>query len=74
MYQVASHHFGRKVIKTGPMSGCLGFEEHEWRGLGFSRSKQKAIALANSASCRATVVIAYTATVVYDNGKPPGPR
>ena len=74
MYQVSAHHYGRGIIRNGPMSGCMGFQEHEWRGIGSSRSKAKAIGMAQAHPTRATVVVMGTSTVVFDNLKSPAPR
>lgn len=74
MYEVAEHRFGRATVKSGPMSGCRGFEEHKWTGIAVVRSKAVAVELANASPIHATVVKRFTADVIYDNGKPPGER
>ena len=75
MYQVSMHRTGKNATRspngdiweTGggyPMWECF------WQG----RKKADAIAAADACPIHATVVIAYTAHVEYDNGKEPGSR
>ena len=75
MYQVAQHRTGRngtrspngQVWETG---GGFAAWECFWQG----RRKADAIKAAADCPMHATVVVAYTADVVFDNGKEPGSR
>jgi hypothetical protein len=73
MYEVAIHHYGRKLItRDGPAQGLLEWPAHCWgritaRPIGLARAK----ALADAQITHATVQPWMSADVVYDNGKPP---
>lgn len=72
LHEVFIHGHGRKVIRRGPMEGCLDFPSHKWtrinkRLLGL----KKATELANNQSCHSVVVLAYSVRKVFDNGKQP---
>lgn len=71
MYDVATHHFGRKTAKGGWQ---VSFEEHEHRHIQRCRRKAEAIAVADAQTVRATVYDWRTLETVYDNGKPSGDR
>lgn len=73
MYHVTKHTFGRAMIRSGPMSGCMGFEEHKWLGVGSSRKKAEAIRMADECPIHAVVHDSRFVNI-HDNGKPPGPR
>ncbi len=73
MYYVWVHLFGRKVISTGPMSGCYGLMGHEHKCDQKYRKKADAIAAADAVGCRAVVYKGQTERI-YDNGKEPGAR
>ena len=71
-YEVHINGYGRPIIKAGPMAGCGGFEQGEWkkitsRPIGIKRAK----AIADEQSCRAVVTEWESSGVVYDNGKDP---
>lgn len=75
MYQVAMHRTGKNATRSP--NGDIwetghGFSPWEtfWQG----RRKAEAIAAADACPIHATVVVAYTAHVVHDNGKEPGSR
>jgi hypothetical protein len=73
MYDVFKHYYGRPVVQRGPMSGCVDFPQHRHekvnaRPVGLKRAQ----ALADDCDCRAQVVEANTATVVYRNTRAPG--
>jgi len=73
MYEVAIHHYGRKLItRDGPAQGLLEWPAHQWgritpRPIGLARAK----ALADAQETHATVQIWMTAEVVHSNGKAP---
>lgn len=73
MYEVAIHHYGRRLItRDGPAQGLLEWPDHRWsritpRPIGIERAKK----LADEQTTHATVQIWMTADKVYDNGKPP---
>jgi hypothetical protein len=73
MYEVAIHHYGRRLItRDGPAQGLLEWPDHTWgrittRPIGLARAK----ALADAQDTHATVQVWMTADVVYDNGKAP---
>jgi hypothetical protein len=73
MYEVATHHHGRRLItRDGPAQGLLEWPEHRWatitpRPLGLARAK----ALADQQETHATVQVWQTADVAYSNGKAP---
>jgi hypothetical protein len=71
MYEIAKHAHGAPVVRWGPMQGCRDFPQHKWLTVGKERSKAKAIALAEAQPVHAVVVVAYTSTKVFDNGKQP---
>lgn len=73
MYEVAIHHYGRRLItRDGPCQGLLEWPQHQWgritaRPVGLARAK----ALADAQETHATVQPWMTAEVVYSNGKTP---
>lgn len=74
MYEVAIHHYGRKLItRDGPAQGLLEWPQHQWgritpRPIGLKRAKE----LADAQDTHATVQVWMTAAeVVYSNGKAP---
>lgn len=73
MYEVATHHYGRKLItRDGPAQGLLEWPKSVWsritpRPVGLARAK----ALADAQDTHATVQYWMTAEVVHDNGKSP---
>jgi len=73
MYYVHEHRFGAEAIKSGPMSGCLGLEEHKHTCVHKCRKKQEAIDTANASDTRAVVQDGCPGHTIYDNGKPPAP-
>ena len=73
MFEVAIHHYGRRLItRDGPAQGLLEWPAHQWgvitpRPIGIARAK----ALADAQDTHATVQRWMTADVVYSNGKAP---
>jgi hypothetical protein len=73
MYEVATHHYGRRLItRDGPCQGLLEWPAHQWaritaRPLGLTRAK----ALDDAQQTHATVQVWMTADVVYSNNKEP---
>jgi hypothetical protein len=73
MYEVAIHHYGRRLItRDGPCQGLLEWPDHQWaritpRPVGLARAK----ALADAQETHATVQTWMSADKVHDNGKPP---
>ena len=73
MYEVAIHHYGRKLItRDCPAQGLLEYPQHVWgritsRPIGLARAK----ALADAQDTHATVQAWMSADVVYSNGKAP---
>jgi hypothetical protein len=71
MYDVATHHFGRKTAGNGWQ---LDLEGHEHRHVKRCRRKADAVATADAQPVRATVYDWQTLETIYDNGKPSGER
>ena len=73
MYEVAIHHYGRRLItRDGPAQGLLEWPQHMWaritpRPIGLARAKK----LADEQSTHATVQIWLSADKVHDNRKKP---
>ena len=73
MYEVAIHHYGRKLITSDcPAQGLLEWPQHVWgritpRPIGLARAK----ALADAQETHATVQFWTSAEKAYDNGKAP---
>lgn len=73
MYEVAIHHYGRRLItRDGPAQGLLEFPASQWgritpRPIGLARAKS----LADAQATHATVQFWGSSDKVYDNGKKP---
>jgi tRNA A22 N-methylase len=72
MYYVHEHHFGRKIITKGPMSGCLGLSEHYWTCVKSCRKKSEALAFAEEHSIHTVVTCGLGGKTIFDNKKEPG--
>ena len=75
MYQVAQHRTGKNATRSP--NGDVWETGHgfpAWETIWQGRRKTDAIAAARDCPIHATVVVAYTAHVVFDNGREPGSR
>lgn len=71
-YEVATHEYGRPIVKHGPCAGLPDWPRHKWtrvtpRPIGLARAK----AIADAQDKHAVVCVWQTAGNVYDNGKSP---